>query len=490
MRVEEVYTTEGVPSRTFVEPPNYTELLVDIRSPHKPVIVEGQSGTGKTTTIKKILQRESALQGALYLTARLSDHLTQIEQLALSAKSGIYIIDDFHRLALDLQTRIGDLAKVSAEEGGVRNLPKLVLIGINQVGSGLIQLVPDLAKRFGIHRVSPADCEVTMQLIHSGESSLNIRFTNPTAIYSEAQGDYWLTQLICQTACVMQGITDSVAGASRNITVVPQDIRKRIIARLHASYSPPVKEFCRGRRFRPSNDPYYKLLRAVAEFGSSSVDLTMLANARPDIRASIINIRDDRLRILLEAKPTVAKYFYFNQTTSVFAVEDPALFYFIKHVDWENFRAECGFRSGATKEFEYELALSFAGEHRDLARYLADTLSELDVTVFFDEYFENNFLGKTWSAEFMRIFGTACRFVVVLLDEHHLRKIWPTFERECFTPRVQDGAVIPIKLDESLFPGIPQDIVRIGFKYDVMAEDWKKRAESEIVFRIIDRIYE
>ncbi len=490
MRVEDVYTTEGVPNRTFVEPPNYTELLVDIRNPHKPIIIEGQSGTGKTTTLKKILEREASLAQAVYLTPRIQDNLIKIEQVALNPQPGIFIIDDFHRLPQDIQQRLGDLAKISAEEGNARLLPKLVLIGINQVGSGLIQLVPDLSKRFGIHRISPANKDITEALVKAGELLLNIHFKNSADIYNEAQGDYWLTQLICQTCCVMQGVTDAHQGTTRELSFGAEAVRQRIVTRLHSSYAPAVKEFCRGRRFRPSNDPYYKLLRAVAEYGASSVDLTMLANSRQDIRASILSIKDDRLRILLDAKPNVARYFYFNQTTSIFAVEDPALFYFIKHLDWDGFRAECGFRSGAAKDFEYDIAVSFAGEHREIARHIADTLSDLDVSVFFDEYFENNYLGKAWGAEFKKIFATACRFVVVLLDEHHLKKLWPTFERDCFTPRVADASVIPIRLDNSIFPGIPADLVSIHFRYDLTQPDWKTKAETGIVFRIIDRISE
>ena len=53
--VEDIYRTEGVPEFTFVRPPNYNEILVDIRNRGKPVIIEGQSGTGKTTVAKKIL---------------------------------------------------------------------------------------------------------------------------------------------------------------------------------------------------------------------------------------------------------------------------------------------------------------------------------------------------------------------------------------------------------------------------------------------------
>jgi MoxR-like ATPase len=50
--LEDVFRTEGVPEFTYVRPPNFNEILVDIRNTGKPVIIEGQSGTGKTTTVK------------------------------------------------------------------------------------------------------------------------------------------------------------------------------------------------------------------------------------------------------------------------------------------------------------------------------------------------------------------------------------------------------------------------------------------------------
>jgi hypothetical protein len=79
-------------------------------------------------------------------------------------------------------------------------------------------------------------------------------------------------------------------------------LRKRVTDKLKSSYYPAVKEFCRGRRFRPSNDPYYKVLRAVGQQDSSIVDLNKLANALPDVRGSINNIKEHRLAILLQDK--------------------------------------------------------------------------------------------------------------------------------------------------------------------------------------------
>src|SRR5207245_5515353 len=107
---------------------------------------------------------------------------------------------------------------------------------------------------------------------------------------------------------------------------------------------------------------------------------------------------------------------------------------------------------------------SFAGENRELARLIADQLDLLDCAVFYDEYFEANYLGKAWHKSFTQIFGEQARFIVCLLDKHHVEKIWPTFERECFVSRVTESAVIPIYLDDTPVPGIPKDIVGIPFK--------------------------
>jgi hypothetical protein len=74
------------------------------------------------------------------------------------------------------------------------------------------------------------------------------------------------------------------------------------------------------------------------------------------------------------------------------------------------------------------------------------------------------------------------------LDGCHKEKIWPTFERECFQPRVADGDVIPILLDETTFVGIPKDIVGIKFTWDASMPNWQDLVISEIVYKLIERL--
>lgn len=486
-RVEEVFRTEGIPEFTFVRPPNFNEILVDIRTPGKPVIIEGQSGTGKTTTAKKILEECLPQAGFQYLSARKPSDVSKILSLADGKERGHFIVDDFHRLDDPTQEKIANLVKLAAEEYESATYPKVVIIGINQVGSELIHLVHDIAKRCGIHRVKPASKATAAELIKKGEEKMNVKISDTDRIFDETQGDYWLTQLVCQSVCLLNDVTETAEG-EKKLSFSVSALRQRVTTRLEHAYQETVKEFCRGKRFRSTNDPYLKLLRCVSEQESSIVDLTELANANPTVRGSINNIKEKRLSILIESKPICERYFYYNPETKHFAIEDPALFYYIKHLDWDSLRKICGFRVGE-RDYEFDFAISFAGENRELARTIVKQLELLDCSVFYDEFFEANYLGKAWHSKFKDVFAEQCRFVLCLLDKHHLDKIWPTFERESFSPRVSEEAVVPIFLDDTLFPGIPRDIV--GIRFDAggaTPEQLENRVTDEIVFKLMSRL--
>lgn len=484
--VENVFVTEGIPQFTFIKPPNYNEILLDIRRKGKPVIIEGQSGTGKTTTVKKIISQLPEDITLTYLTARQPNDILEIKRISDEMPAGYFVIDDFHRLPSDLQEAFGNIAKLAAETGD-EELPKLILVGINQVGASLINLVHDIAKRCGIHRIHPGDKTTTLNLVISGQSKLNVEIENAEQVFDESNGDYWLTQSICQTICIQNDVLETQA-EQRRIVFNPTQVRKSMVTKLSHAYKEPVKEFCRGRRFRPSNDPYFKLLKLIASQESSIVDLNELANANPDMRPSINGIKENRLKVLLESKEICGLYFFYNPETKVFAVEDPALFYYLRNVDWEEIRKECGYRDNV-KPKEFEIAISFAGQNRPLAKYIAESLQGIDVSVFLDEHYETNYLGKAWSKEFERIFVSDSSYVVCLLDSFHKEKIWPTFERECFRRRVPDGEVIPVYLDNTVFVGIPDDIVGIKFTWDPSDIEWRQKVDDDIVYPIWERLY-
>lgn len=429
---------------------------MDIRHAGKPVIIEGQSGTGKTTVAKKVLERLNGGDDFIYLTARDANDSSQISVLAKEGHGGRYIIDDFHRLESEVQAKLANLVKLAAEAETADIYPKIIIIGINRVGSELIYLVHDIAKRCGIHKVEPAHETAIMELIEKGEEKLNITIGHHKEILHESAGDYWLAQLLCQQICKSNGLIETSL-KKIDLNFDTGDLRKRLVNQLENSFLDPVKAFCRGTRFRPTNDPYFKLLRAISFQDNSVVDLNDLANENPDVKGSINNIKETRINILLKSNELCDRYFYYNSQIKSFAIEDPALFYYLKHLDWDELRKSCGFKENED-DYEFDFAISFAGENRAVAEKIAELLGVLDCTVFYDKYYENNYLGRVWSNQFQEIFGKKSRLVICLLDAKHREKIWPTFERECFEPRIPDGAVIPIFLDDTLFPAISSDI--------------------------------
>ncbi len=486
LKIEEVFVTEGVPAFTFVKPPNYNRVFVDVRTQGKPVILEGQSGTGKTTAVRQIIKDLADDAPTEYLTARQPVDVSRMETIARDRIAGRFVIDDFHRLSAALQTSLADIAKSAAENPDGGPTTKLIIVGINQVGSSLIQLVPDIAKRIGIHRIQPGGKAEIAELVRTGCAKLKIEIEGHESIFEESQGDYWLTQQLCKTICLSSDILEAQE-TELQIAFDIGNIRRQVVEQLREAHYPAVKEFCRGRRFRSSNLPYFKVLRAIGANKRSNVDLNELANAEAELRGSINNIKERRLPTLIDEKPLVARSFFYNRDTKSFSIDDPALFYFIQHLDWEQLRIDCGFRNDVVN-YEWEVALSFAGEHRALAEHIANQLDHLDVPVFFDRNHEAEFLGLGWSTLFRGIFAEKSRFILCLLDKHHLEKIWPTFEREHFAPRVAAGAVIPVYLDDTKFVGIPQDIVGIKFTYNEAQPDWRKRADSEIVLKLIEKL--
>ena len=90
--------------------------------------------------------------------------------------------------------------------------------------------------------------------------------------------------------------------------------------------------------------------------------------------------------------------------------------------------------------------------------------------------------------EFERIFVDDSKYVICLLDFNHRDKIWPTFERDCFKKRVPDAEVIPIYLDDTVFVGIPEDIVGIKFEWNPLDLVWQDKVEDEIVFKIWEKL--
>jgi hypothetical protein len=108
-----------------------------------------------------------------------------------------------------------------------------------------------------------------------------------------------------------------------------------------------------------------------------------------------------------------------------------------------------------SQNWQYDVALSYAGEDRVQARELAKRIQTAGYSVFYDEFEE--LWGEDLSAKLHEVYGKQSRFCVIFVSEHYLKKPWTNEERKAVLARaMQQPAryLLPIRLDDSELPGL------------------------------------
>lgn len=108
-------------------------------------------------------------------------------------------------------------------------------------------------------------------------------------------------------------------------------------------------------------------------------------------------------------------------------------------------------------DFEYDVAISFAGEQRQEARQIALILQNTEVKVFFDEFKQADLWGKDLAEYFSEIYYKKARFCVMFISRAYATKMWPTLERRHAVARAIMGKgeyILPVKFDETELPGL------------------------------------
>ena len=97
-RLEDVFKVSGIPTYTFVEPRNYSHLLLNLRTAGRCLVIEGPSGIGKTTAVEKALSSVGLGDQITKLSARRQADLEYIQCLPEISEAGTVLVDDYHKL--------------------------------------------------------------------------------------------------------------------------------------------------------------------------------------------------------------------------------------------------------------------------------------------------------------------------------------------------------------------------------------------------------
>lgn len=457
--LEDVFKLSGVPTDTFVKPTEYAKLTVSLRTKGRGLVVEGPSGIGKTTSVKKALEELGLNEKVISLTARKQKDRDTISKIHKGKITGIIIIDDFHRLNEIIRKNIADYMKTLADEenGDI----KLIIVGINKAGDSLVKFASDLNNRIDTIKFETNPDEKILELIKKGENALNINFIDKDAIVAETHGSFHLTQYLCHETCIISGILEECEKLS-DITTSILVTKDKVYEDLSRVFFDLSRKFATGPKLRKDGRaPYFHILYWLAMSNEWTLSLDQAMIEHPENRGSISQIVEKKYLInFLMDNDEFSDVLHYDEATHIIGVEDPKFVYFIRNIPWSKFIKQVGYKNIKFKN-NYDFALSFAGADRDVAENIFNRLSKEEVEVFYDKNEQHRILAKNVEEYLAPIYKSEAQFIIILLSKEYPKKIWTKFESEQFKARFGEGTIIPILLDDTTF-GFFDETSRLG----------------------------
>lgn len=108
-------------------------------------------------------------------------------------------------------------------------------------------------------------------------------------------------------------------------------------------------------------------------------------------------------------------------------------------------------------EYEFDVALSFAGEDREFVKDVTTGLRERGILPFFDEDFEIEMWGEDLYVYLDQVYRERARYAVLFVSRHYVEKAWPNHERESAQARAfaePRPYLLPVRLDDSALLGL------------------------------------
>lgn len=460
IQLQDVFVLSGVPTHTFVKPVEYTKLLVSLRTHGRGVVVEGPSGIGKTTAVVNAIKEASIHDKVILLSARKPDDLLLINELPKQRPFGIVIIDDFQRLQEAVKKQIADLMKVLADESASDS--KLVLLGITNAGQSLVSFGRDLTNRIEVIQFESNPDEKIKELIEKGENSLNATLNISDEIIKEAQGSFYLAQMLAYETCIKAKILERCT-----FHVYTQEsyesIKSSVMSTLKRSFHDTAISFCRGTKLRrEGRAPYLHLLHWLSRSDNWMINTDKEIDLHPKQSGSVSQVvTKGYLESLILNSDDIQKVLHFDSVSRNLVVQDPQFMFYIRNLQWQNFGQEVGFINHNFSS-EYDFALSFAGSDRDIAEALFKKLDENEIAVFYDRNEQHRILASDVEEYLQPIYSSDAKFIICILGRDYPNRIWTKFESTQFKQRFNKGEVIPIKINDSTL-GVFDTASQVGY---------------------------
>ena len=117
--------------------------------------------------------------------------------------------------------------------------------------------------------------------------------------------------------------------------------------------------------------------------------------------------------------------------------------------------------------YNYDVALSFAGEDRDYVEQVAQYLGKSGVRVFYDKAEQINLWGKDLYVHLDEVYRAKARYCIMFISKSYKEKLWTNHERESAQARAFEEKgeyILPARFDDTEIPGIRPTIGYINLR--------------------------
>ena len=119
------------------------------------------------------------------------------------------------------------------------------------------------------------------------------------------------------------------------------------------------------------------------------------------------------------------------------------------------------------------MAISFAGEDREVAKSIAHLVTKQGLRTFYDEYEKGDLWGKDLFTHLTEVYSKKARFCLMIVSEFYARKKWTTVERKAAQAKAfQEDIeyILPLRLDDTEIPGLLPTIGYIDLRQSSIEE--------------------
>jgi TIR domain len=447
-----VFRQTGLPTHTFVEPPDFHLLQLALSLPGLGIVIEGPSGIGKTTLVHACLtDAKRAGYQVEELSGRITADLPRLAEIAANHPHGIVVVDDFHRLPADLRGQLTDHLKLLADRGDDDR--RLIVIGIPETGHNLIRFGHDLTTRIQVIPIDKAPYDLVLKMIRQGEKALNVTFSRADEIAREAAGSLNVAQILCLHTAYLNGVT--ATGEQHRTITEGVDRALGYVDRLFTStYRDLIRTFCGldGEKRRTCIDLLLSLARTD---GSLALD---------EMQGTDAGVARD-IRTLLERFPegfdgaageVFKDHLFLDVQSRQLVVEDPKLLFHLRQRQREELIRSAGKREMLPRS---QIFVSYSHDDQDWLIRLRKHLAPLKARDYVDPWDDKDLNpGDRWRDEIENALDRT-KIAILMITQNFLDSAFIT---EVELPKLlaasrTDGCRIwPLIIAPSVYEAIPE----------------------------------